>query len=162
MKRALLVNDSRFESLIMKDLLSKLGYDVELADEFDAIYQVEQFDPEIVVVNYIMRETRGDKLIQLIKAGRPEITCLLSSSNKLQLTDFSNRYLDGVIRTPVSMFTLKDHLRRVDEARRIAADIQEAKIESEERRFCLHCNADISAFSEAIVFCPFCGEEIIH
>lgn len=159
MKRALLVNDSRFESLILKDLLTKLEYDVELADEFDAVYQVEQFDPELVVVNYIMRETRGDKLIQLIKAGRPEIICLLSSSSNVHQSDFAEYNLDGVIRTPVSMFTLKDMLRRVEEKRREEEEANRPEID-EEGRFCNHCNSDISAFSQAIVFCPFCGEEI--
>lgn len=159
MKRALLVNDSRFESLILKDLLSKLEYEVELADEFDAVYQVEQFDPELVVVNYIMRETRGDKLIQLIKAGRPEIVCLLSSSSNVHQNDFTEFKLDGVIRTPVSMFTLKDMLRRVEELRR-AEEAASMVDTSDEGRFCNHCNADISAFNAAIVFCPFCGEEI--
>lgn len=162
MKRALLVNDSRFESMILKDILSKLEYEVELADEFDAVYQVEQFDPELVVVNYIMRETRGDKLIQLIKAGRPDITCLLSSSNNVHKIDFDEKSLDGVIRTPVSMFTLKDLLKRVELAN--AEEVQEKARKTEasesEARFCDHCDADISAFSEVIVYCPFCGEEI--
>lgn len=157
MKKALLVNDSRFESLILKDLLSKLDYEVELADEFDAVYLVEQFEPELVVVNYIMRETRGDKLIQLIKAGRPEIVCLLSSSSNVHKADFQENQLDGIIRTPVSMFTLKDLLRRVDSSK---AEAAAKALEQKDGRFCDHCNADISAFNEAIVFCPFCGEEL--
>ncbi len=157
----MLVNDSRFESLILKDLLNKLEYEVELADEFDAVYQVEMFEPELVVVNYIMRETRGDKLIQLIKAGRPDIVCLLSSSSSVHKSDFTDFVLDGVIRTPVSMFTLRDVLRRVDDDRhqddKKSVAVKEKELEG---RFCDHCNADISAFNEAIVFCPFCGEEI--
>ncbi len=157
MKKALLVNDSRFESMILKDLLSTLGYEVELADEYDAMYQVEQFEPELVVANYIMQETRGDKIIQLIKAGRPDLKCLISSNNPLHKDDFRDIGLDGILRTPVSMFTLKDILRRVDEQSNT-----KAKQVDQDERHCIHCGGDLGAFSKQIVFCPFCGEEMDH
>jgi len=160
MKRALLVNDSLFESLILKDLLTQLNYEVEMADEYDALYQVEQFEPELIVVNYIMHEIRGDQLIEQIKEENPNLICLLSSSSIIHKDAVKENILDGVLRTPVSMFTLKDLLRRIDV--RISKTIIEKKkkeIDGEER-FCDHCNADISAFSLHIVFCPFCGEEL--
>ena len=160
MKRALLVNDSLFESLILKDLLLQLNYEVELADEYDALYQVEQFEPELIVVNYIMHEIRGDQLIEQIKEDKPDLICLLSSSSMIQKDEVKKNILDGVLRTPVSMFTLKDLLRRIDA--NISKTIVEKKISSSEgeERFCDHCNADISAFNLHIVFCPFCGEEL--
>lgn len=123
MKRAILINDSRFESLILKDLLQQLDYDVEIADEYDAIYLIEQFDPDLVVVNYIMRQTRGDKLIQLIKAGIPDTICLLSSSSAIKSSQFSGDFIDGILHTPISMFTLKDVLQRVARRRSLESNI---------------------------------------
>ncbi len=34
-KKALLINDSKFESLILKDMLQKMGFEVEIADEYE-------------------------------------------------------------------------------------------------------------------------------
>lgn len=161
-KRALLINDSKFESLILRDMLNKLDYDVELADEFDAVYEVEQFGPDIVIVNYIMQETTGDQLIQRIKSGVPETKCVLSSSMTVKLTDFKGKKIDGILRTPVSIFTLKDLLCRIGEAKVDTEYLLGALASnlSETRRFCSGCNQDITALGEHIVFCPYCGEEI--
>ncbi len=109
-KKALLVNDSRFESLILRDLLNKLDYDVEIADEFDAIYEVEQFRPDIIIVNYIMQEITGNELIKKIKIDQPTVKCVLSSSNDFQLSDFYDEPIDGILRTPASIIGLKDVL----------------------------------------------------
>lgn len=161
MKRALLINDSKFESLILKDMLGHLDYEVELADEYDALYQFEQFEPDLVVANYIMHETRGDELIKQIKEERPNVKCLISSNSPLKKDDFKSIGLDGILRTPVSMFTLTDLLRRVEASKTIQfkKSIMTETLGVEDR-ICYHCNADISAFSLNIVFCPFCGEEI--
>lgn len=162
MKRALLVNDSRFESLILKDLLDEIGYEVELADEFDALLEAEIFNPDLVIVNYIMRETSGDKLIQLLKEGKPEAICLLSTSNIVSKDTFKGSKIDEILRTPVSMFTLKDILRRVEEVNANKLEEKMAKeIENtQEERYCRQCNAMIGDFGNHIVFCPYCGEEI--
>ena len=146
-KKALLVNDSKFESFVLRDLLNQLNFDVELADEFDAAYEVEKFKPDIIIVNYVMQETTGDLLIQNIKKVQPFAKCLLSSNNSVKTVDFPQIQIDGVLQTPVSIFTLKDTLRRIGE------------LDSHER-FCDSCNQDISAFSLNIVFCPFCGDEL--
>jgi len=37
MKKVLLVNDSKFESMILKDMLVSIGYIAGIADEYDAI-----------------------------------------------------------------------------------------------------------------------------
>jgi CheY-like chemotaxis protein len=152
-KRALLVNDSRFESLIMRDMLNDLGYDVEFADEFDALYEAEQFEPNLVIVNYIMRKTRGDKLIKDIKTSIPDSKCLLSSNNIIK-RDKIEESVDGILHTPLSMFTLKDSLNRIGEnedvIRFIGKDIS----------YCPHCSSDLSDFNEGIVFCPYCGKSI--
>lgn len=162
-KKALLVNDSKFESLILRDMLSKLDFDVEVADEFDAVYEVEQFRPDVVFVNYIMQETTGDELIQHIKLGQPSAKCVLSSNSVVNLNDFKNKEIDGILHTPISMFTLKDTLHRIGEVNQEDIFIEgftgDKKTESS-RRYCDSCNQDITEFGEHIVFCPYCGDEL--
>jgi len=155
MKRVLLVNDSRFEGLIMKDLFQQLAYEVLITDEFNALVEVESFEPELVIVNYIMEDTRGDRLIQIIKTGHPELICLLSSNSQLDRERFRSAGVDNIMRTPVSMFTLKDLLRRTYSQREEALDDR-----GTHDQLCPGCKADMSLFSESILFCPFCGEEI--
>jgi response regulator RpfG family c-di-GMP phosphodiesterase len=157
-KRALLVNDSRFESLILKDMLNQIGYDVEIADEFDAIYEIEQFEPNIVIVNYIMQKTRGDKLIKNIKSSIPTTKCLLSSSNSIKKENIDED-IDGVLHTPVSLFTLKDSLKRIGEKEDVIQFIGKEKKEIN-INFCPYCASSLDDFNEGIVFCPYCGEII--
>lgn len=158
-KRALLVNDSKFESLILRDMLNKLDYDVEIADEFDAMYEIEQFNPDIIIVNYIMQEITGDELIEQIKRGMPDAKCLLSSSNTVKMKFLGEKKIDGILKTPASLFTLKDTLNRVGITNEISNIVNSNNI-SENKNYCEGCNEDISEFSKNIVFCPFCGDEL--
>lgn len=154
MKKALVINDSKFENLILHDMLTKLEYDVEIATEFDAFYEVEQFHPHLVIVNYVMEETTGDQVIAEIKDKHPEAVCLLSSSSSIHRDDFPE--VDGILRTPVTMFTLRDLLGRVGEL----LDEEPEVVEEAGDQFCPHCNKDISAFGAVIIFCPFCGDSL--
>jgi len=145
-KRALLVNDSRFETLILKDMLQRLDYSVEVADEFEALYAIERYEPQVVIVNYIMQQTRGDKLIQLMKAGMPDIKCILSTNSNIHMSDFPNGSVDGILHTPVSQFLLESVIRTI-----------ESQIDDDEgERICKNCNKDLTPFDN-ITFCPFCG-----
>lgn len=156
-KKALLVNDSKFESLILRDMLSKLDYDVEFADEFDAVYEVEQFHPDVIIVNYIMQETTGDELIHRIKVGQPTAKCVLSSSSAVKMSDFNGKRIDGILHTPISMFSLQDTLGRLNSTCNEKEQVTEEKLES---RFCDGCNQDITIFGDNIGFCPYCGDEL--
>lgn len=147
-RRALLINDSRFESLILKDMLQDIGYTVEIADEFEALYAIEKHEPDLVIVNYIMQHIKGDKLIQLMKAGMPSVKCILSSSNNINLSDFSGGFIDGIIHIPVSRFLLKSVIENLEH--------KEKTIVS---KLCSSCSIDLSPFND-IVFCPFCGSEV--
>lgn len=145
-KLALLINDSRFESLILKDMLEKLDYVVEIADEFEALYAIEKYEPDLVIVNYIMQQTRGDKLIQLMKAGMPELKCVLSSSNDVKLADFPGGYIDALLHTPISQFLLESTIENIGQKRQ----------NIEPSTLCSNCKKDLGAF-DSITFCPFCG-----
>lgn len=147
-KKALLINDSRFESLILKDLLQQLDYSVEIADEFDALYAMERFKPGVVIVNYVMQQTRGDKLIQLMKAGMPDLKCLISTNSDLKLSDLSGDYVDGILQTPVSTYLLENALEQLQ--------VDKPKVVS---TLCYHCNKDLKPF-QGIAYCPFCGSVV--
>ncbi len=158
-KRALLVNDSRFESLILKEMLNGLGYDVELADEFDAIYEAEQFEPHLVIVNYIMRKIKGDKLIQDIKSCIPESKCLLSSNRTVGSEQLEDS-VDGVLHTPISMFSLKDSLKRIGVYEEKIDFLEKDHHESKMLHCCPYCASSLKAFSEEIIYCPYCGKSM--
>lgn len=149
-KRALLVNDSKFESLILKDMLQKLNFSVEIADEFDALYAIEKHDPQLVIVNYIMQQTKGDKLIQLMKAGMPDLKCILSSSSNIRKADFPGGFIDGILHTPVSAFLLESVLDAI-------GILREEEIVDD--GLCPNCTKDLSPF-DGITFCPFCGQSL--
>ncbi len=148
-KKALLINDSRFESMILKDMLQKLSFTVEVADEFEALYAIEKHEPDLVIVNYIMQQTRGDKLIQLMKVGMPHIKCVLSSNSDIKMSDFPGGHVDGIVHTPVSQFLLESVLNRI-------GIFEETK---EEDPNCKNCKRDLSPFGD-IEFCPFCGSPV--
>lgn len=147
-KLVLLVNDSKFESLILKDMLEQLNFSVEIADEFDALYAMERHEPQLVIVNYIMQQTKGDKLIQLMKAGMPELKCVLSSSNNIRKSDFHGGFIDGILHTPASAFLLESVLESIGALHDDQEEVQEG--------LCPSCKKDLTAFEE-ITFCPFCG-----
>ena len=153
-RKALLINDSKFESLILKDMLLKLEFDVEIADEYEALYAIERYEPSIVIVNFIMQETRGDKLIQLIKAGMPDIKCVLSSSNPIHKSEFSGAHIDGVLQTPASMFLLESVIKNmIREKTKNEENIENIEV-------CPQCQKNLSQFEQTIIFCPFCGASI--
>lgn len=149
-KRALLVNDSKFESRILKDMLQQLDYSVEIADEFDALYAIERFEPDVVIVNYIMEQTRGDKLIQLMKAGMPHLKCILSSSNSIRISEMKGRHVDAILHTPVSMYILETIMNQIEAVE---------NVEQEDTK-CPSCHKDLADFSIELAFCPYCGERL--
>lgn len=149
-KKALLINDSRFESLILKDMLQRLEYSVEIADEFEALYAINKYEPQLIIVNYIMQQTRGDKLIQLIKAGMPYLKCLLSSNSDIKISDFPGDYIDGIIHTPVSQYLLEN----------VLGNVAQSSLDEKTNIHCTNCKRDLTEFLD-ITFCPFCGAPII-
>ncbi|MCX7921707.1 MAG: response regulator [Clostridia bacterium] len=113
MEKVLLVNDSKFESLIMKDMLGLLGYNVEIADEYTALRKLETFKPQVIIVNYIMKEIRGDQLIGIVKLQNPGVKCVLFSSDLGSIEEFSKRKVDAVFQTPVEKSKLEKVLNEL-------------------------------------------------
>lgn len=107
MSRVLLVNDSKFESMIMKDMMDSIGCFVKITDEDSALMEVQSFRPDYVIVNYVMKKTLGDQLISVIKMQDPRVRCILFSSNPIKLEDFRFKKIDAVFQTPVDRSSLE-------------------------------------------------------
>lgn len=148
MEKILLVNDSSFENMIMKDMLTDLDYEVETSNEYKALIEVESFKPDIVIVNLIMKQTTGDKLIEKIKKSNIEVRCLLSSSNKLNLEDYKHIGIDGIITIPVDKPSLEKALFYEEHTTQI------------EFAFCPYCGRKIKQDDVIYAFCPYCGGKI--
>jgi two-component system, chemotaxis family, chemotaxis protein CheY len=131
MGRVLIVNDSRFESMILKDLLSQLGYNVSITDEYEALRQVQSFSPNVVLANYVMKDTFGDRLIERIKARNPEILCILTSNSIINQDSLNSKRVDAIVRTPVSKEDLESTLRALNNGNN---DSEDSGLKSKEIR----------------------------
>lgn len=114
MKKVLLVNDSKFESLIMKDTLSKIGYNVSVADEYDAVVKIQAFGPDYVIINRVMKEIYGDELASMIKVRYPDVKCILSSCDSINSDNYNKAGIDAVIKTPIDKSKLELVLKNIE------------------------------------------------
>ena len=112
MDKVLLVNDCKFESYIMRDMLINLGYNVIISNEINAVSDFQELKCDSIIANYIMKEKTGDKILQQIKYMYPETRCILSSSNDMGLEDFQGSVIDGFIHTPVTKEKLKKIMQK--------------------------------------------------
>lgn len=187
MKKILIVNDCRFESLIMKDNLSDIGYSVEVTDEYSVFIQIKMFEPEIVIANLIMKNTTGDKIISHVKKTHPETICLLSSCDLIKLEDFDKSNVDEVIHTPINKSRLSEVLdktlskcstkefvekdvhkiferlnsKRNTDYRSTNSTVLDKKDNNPEANmfsFCPYCGNRIGEKDQSFLFCPYCGQ----
>lgn len=111
MEKVLVVNDCRFEEIILKDLLEDMNYTVRVEDEESAINGVNEFSPDIVIINLVMRKSKGNEVIKQIKKMQPSTRCILSSSNLIELKDYQEYGVDEVLHTPINQDKLTEVLR---------------------------------------------------
>lgn len=158
MKRVLLINDSKLQNIVMKDMLNSLNYEVYIAEEHNAIPAVLDICPNYVITNYIMKEINGDKLAALIKIQYPDTKCIISSSNQIDIKNFDRRKIDAVILTPIDREELRKVLNSISsEAVKKNEDVDNFEV----KKYCSKCQkfVDLNIHSEYI-FCPFCGQKI--
>lgn len=169
MRKVLVINDCKFERFVIKDCLNAIGYNVEIASEYDALSKVKKFQPDILIANLIMKNTTGDNLIKKIKAENSQIICILSSCDSIKLQDYVKNNVDEVIHTPIDKTVLSEILNKVtgtygiDEANKKSVSMVTTKElskdsikEQEAVPLDGKCNAAVSKFS----FCPFCGQKL--
>lgn len=114
MKKVLLINDSKFESLILKDMLTSIGYIAGISDEYDAVGKVQTMCPDYIIINRVMKGIYGDELAIEIKSRFPSIKCILSSCDSISIDDFNNTGIDAVIKTPIDEYRLGVVLKNME------------------------------------------------
>lgn len=159
MKKILLINDSVFENFVMRDMLESIGYEVEVSNEFEAFGALEQFDPNIVIANFIMKKTTGDKLLNKMKMERIEIKTILSSSSEVKLKDLRENKIDYFLPIPMKKDELEKVLSKFDE---ITAGNSESEkfVDNLKVKFCTKCGEKLNDMSENSKYCPYCGNKI--
>ncbi|MDD3363483.1 MAG: response regulator [Syntrophomonas sp.] len=173
MKKVLVVNDSRFERKIMRDMLINLGYEVKTTNEYEVLILLDSFNPDIVIANMNMTNITGDRLIQNIKERRPTTKCYLSSCSEISPEYSQNQWIDGVFATPInpgSLVTIleKEEMEKpkpLEEVKDLVANCSLEENFHDENdvtrfTFCPYCGNTLSASSGKFVFCPFCGTKI--
>lgn len=175
MERVLIVNDCKFESTILKDMLLNLGYEVEITSEYEALRMIKDYYPDIIIANLIMKESTGDKLIEKIKLESPEKRCFLSSCNQISLKDYEDKKVDGVINTPVKMqkleellsYKVNDNNKKVEIKNDTRKQIDEWMKKMKDKQasgtahftFCPFCGEKLGS-SGKFAFCPYCGNNL--
>lgn len=157
MDKILLVNDCKFESIIIRDMLKDLGYEVEISNEYEAINYVKLFKPKAVIINLIMKETTGDKLIEKIKDAEVDTTCIVSSCGDINIQQFEHEKVDGVMHTPVDKWELEALLKKILQKKPQTLHKEELK---PSLAFCKYCGGNIKDLGEKVRFCPYCGERL--
>jgi len=158
MKKVLLVNDSKLQNAVMKDILSSLNYEVRVTDEFNAISVIHDFSPHYVITNYVMKEINGDQLAAVIKVQYPDIKCLISSSNSIDSNKFSQKKIDGIIRVPIDRENLKMILESISTDN--VKDYDDAN-DYEVKKYCSQCGKFVDfSLNDEYYICPFCGKSI--
>jgi len=151
MKKVLIVNDCRFESIIIRDKINALGYTVKITNEYGAIREIKEFSPNIVIANLIMKDTTGDELIERIRKIDSNIYGILSSCNPIYLDKYKSKGVDDVIQTPVDIAVLKKVLTPKNEE-------QEGEKQKSKISFCPYCGEKLEV--QQFKFCPYCGNKL--
>lgn len=151
MSKVLLVNDCRFESTIMKDMLETMGHEVIISDEYKVMEDFGDFNPEILICNFIMKQTTGDLLINEIKRKRPSIKGILSSSSNIDLTLYKSKGVDEVIKTPIDKEKLNIIVGKGEPSK------ENVIKDKRKLSFCPYCGEKLN---NTFKFCPYCGEEL--
>ncbi len=157
MKKVLLINDSKLQNQIMKDMLNSMNYEVHITDEYNALAAVHDFCPDFVIANYVMKELNGDQLASVIKVQYPNIKCIISSSNSLSINDFDSKKINAIIKTPVD----KDDLKLILDSMSGKHSMEEDEDSFEIKKYCSSCGSFVDLnINTGYLFCPKCGRKI--
>ena len=82
MARILIVDDAAFMRMMLKDILTKGGYDVvgEAADGNEAVAKYNELKPDLVTLDITMPNKDGLQALKEIRANDPNATCIMCSA----------------------------------------------------------------------------------
>ena len=81
-KRVLIVDDAAFMRMMLKDILSKNGYEIagEAANGNEAIQKYNELKPDLVTLDITMPDLDGLGALKGIKAANPDANCIMCSA----------------------------------------------------------------------------------
>lgn len=166
--KVLVINDSGFERMVLRDQIRMLGYEVKTADEITGLNMIKSFQPDIVIANLTMGDISGDKLIEHVKSLNTSIRCYLSSCSKIDIKQLDNRYVDGVIETPATGAMLElvlnkppaDH-QQPDAAPALYNPVADlSPVQEQAVKTCPSCQKQMEKTETRFAFCPYCGSRL--
>ena len=82
MATVLVVDDAAFMRTMLKDILTKGGYDVvgEAADGNEAVAKYNELKPDLVTLDITMPNKDGLQALKEIRANDPNATCIMCSA----------------------------------------------------------------------------------
>ena len=81
-QRILVVDDAAFMRMMLKDILTKGGYEVcgEAADGIEALAKYNELKPDLVTLDITMPNKDGIAALKDIKAADPSAMCIMCSA----------------------------------------------------------------------------------
>ena len=117
--RVLIVDDAMFMRMMLKDILSKNGYEVvgEAANGREAIDKYIELRPDLVLLDITMPEMEGIEALKKIKMIDPKakiIMCSAMGQQVMVIEAIQNGALDFVVK-PFQQDRVIESLRKVEE-----------------------------------------------
>ncbi len=103
MKRVLIVDDGAFMRTLIKNMLSKNGYEIvgEAEDGVQGVEKYEQLKPDLVTMDITMPNMNGIDALKAIMAKDPEATVVMVSAMGQEV------YVKEAIRSGAKSFVVK-------------------------------------------------------
>ncbi|MFN3282614.1 MAG: chemotaxis protein CheY [Pseudothermotoga sp.] len=81
-KRVLIVDDAAFMSMLLKDIITKAGYEVvgEAANGVEAVEKFKELKPDVVTMDITMPEMNGIDAIKKIREFAPDAKIIVCSA----------------------------------------------------------------------------------
>ena len=116
--RILIVDDAMFMRMMLKDILSKNGYEVvgEAANGKEAIDKYIELRPDLVLLDITMPEMDGIEALKKIKIIEPKakiIMCSAMGQQNMVIEAIQNGALDFIVK-PFQQNRVLESLRRVE------------------------------------------------
>jgi two-component system, cell cycle sensor histidine kinase and response regulator CckA len=114
----LLVDDEEVVIAVGSEMLITLGYKVlatRSGSEAIAVYQAQQKEIDLIILDMIMPGMGGDEMFDRFKQINPKVKILLASGYSIdgQATAIMSRGCDGFIQKPYSMTVLSRKIREI-------------------------------------------------